>query len=73
MMNWDEARTELDDGKKARFDGMAINEYIVKMTYTDSGEESSDYVVIGTDDAPRSWRDTDREEGMLSEEWSVVS
>lgn len=42
MMNWDEARTELDDGKKARFDGMAINEYIVKMTYTDSGEESSD-------------------------------
>ncbi|EMI2432263.1 hypothetical protein [Klebsiella oxytoca] len=73
MMNWDEARTELDDGKKARFDGMAINEYIVKMTYTDSGEESSDYVVIGTDDAPRFWRDTDREEGMLSEEWSVVS
>ena len=72
-MNWDEARTELDDGKKARFDGMAINEYIVKMTYTDSGEESSDYVVIGTDDAPRFWRDTDREEGMLSEEWSVVS
>ncbi|CAM7806385.1 hypothetical protein [Klebsiella quasipneumoniae] len=73
MMNWDEARTELDDGKKARFDGMAINEYIVKMTYTDSGEESSDYVVIGTDDAPRFWRDTEREEGMLSEAWSVVS
>lgn len=73
MMNWDEARTELDGGKKARFDGMAINEYIVKMTYTDSGEKSSDYVVIGTDDAPRFWRDTDREEGMLSEEWSVVS
>lgn len=73
MMNWDEARTELDDGKKARFDGMAINEYIVKMTYTDSGEESSDYVVIGTDDAPRFWRDAEREVGMLSEEWSVVS
>lgn len=72
-MNWDEARTELDDGKKARFDGMAINEYIVKMTYTDSGEESSDYVVIGTDDAPRFWRDTEREDGMLSEAWSVVS
>lgn len=73
MMNWDEVRTELDDGKKARFDGMAINEYIVKMTYTDSGEESSDYVVIGTDDAPRFWRDTEREDGMLSEAWSVVS
>ncbi|HFP9210918.1 hypothetical protein [Klebsiella quasipneumoniae] len=73
MMNWEEAKAALNDGKKARFDGMAINEYIVKMTYTDSGEESSDYVVIGTDDAPRFWRDTEREEGMLSEAWSVVS
>lgn len=72
-MNWEEAKAALNDGKKARFDGMAINEYIVKMTYTDSGEESSDYVVIGTDDAPRFWRDTEREEGMLSEAWSVVS
>ncbi|HBX5321979.1 hypothetical protein [Klebsiella pneumoniae] len=72
MMNWEEAKAALNDGKKARFDGMAINEYIVKMTYTDSGEESSDYVVIGTDDAPRFWRDTEREEGMLSEAWSVV-
>ncbi|HDK6850380.1 hypothetical protein KFA93_05240 [Klebsiella pneumoniae] len=73
MMNWDEARTELDNGKKARFDGMTINEYIVKMTYTDSGGESSDYVVIGTDDSPRFWRDAEREEGMLSKAWSVVS
>ncbi|MFW4186670.1 hypothetical protein [Klebsiella quasipneumoniae] len=73
MMNWDEARTELDNGKKARFDGMTINEHIVKMAYTDSGEESSDYVVIGTDDAPRFWRDAEREEGVSSEAWSVVS
>ncbi|HCI6929355.1 TPA: hypothetical protein NPP98_000192 [Klebsiella quasipneumoniae subsp. quasipneumoniae] len=73
MMNWEEAKAALNDGKKARFDGMAINEYIVKMTYTDSGEESSDYVVIGTDDAPRFWRDAEREEGVSSEAWSVVS
>lgn len=73
MMNWEEAKAALNDGKKARFDGMAINEYIVKMTYTDSGEESSDYVVIGTDDAPRFWRDAEREVGMSSEAWSVVS
>lgn len=36
-------------------------------------EESSDYVVIGTDDAPRFWRDVEREEGMSSESWSVVN
>lgn len=72
-MNWEEAKAALNDGKKARFDGMAINEYIVKMTYTDSGEESSDYVVIGTDDAPRFWRDAEREVGMSSEAWSVVN
>ena len=73
MMNWEEAKSELDDGKKARYEGMAINEHIVKMTYTDSDEESSDYVVIGTDDAPRFWRDAEREEGKTSEAWSIVS
>ena len=57
MMNWEEAKAALDDGEKAHYEGMAINEHIVKMTYTDSGEESSDYVVIGTDKATRYWRD----------------
>lgn len=70
-MNWEEAKAALDNGGKARYEGMAINEYIVKVTYTDSGEESSDYVVIGTDDAPRFWRDAEREEGMTSEAWEV--
>lgn len=73
MMNWEEAKAALDNGEKARYEGLAINEHIVKMTYTDSGEESSDYVVIGTDNAPRFWRDAEREEGKTSEAWSVVS
>ena len=73
MMNWEEAKAELDDGKKARYEGMTINEYVVKTSYTDSGKESSDYVVIGTDDAPRFWRDAEREQGVSSEAWSVVS
>lgn len=73
MMNWEEAKAALDDGEKTRYEGVAINEHIVKMTYTDSGEKSSDYVVIGTDDAPRFWRDTEREVGMSSESWSAVS
>lgn len=73
MMNWEEAKAVLDNGEKARYEGMVSSEYIVKVTYTDSGEESSDYVVIGTDNAPRFWRDTEREEGVTSEAWSVVS
>lgn len=47
-------------------------EYVVKMTYTDDGIESSSYVVVESDDLPRFWRDAEREAGEASESWSLV-
>ncbi|HGF9808157.1 TPA: hypothetical protein ACJEWJ_005874, partial [Klebsiella quasipneumoniae] len=70
MMNWNNAKAELDSGEKARFNGMQEGEYVVKMSYTDSDIESYSYVVVGADSLPRFWRDAEREEGMSSEEWS---
>ena len=72
MMNWNSVKVELDSGKKARFNGMQAGEYVVKMTYTDNGTESSSYVVVGVDGLPRFWRDAEREAGEASESWELV-
>ncbi|HBR1008116.1 hypothetical protein RAF48_15805 [Klebsiella pneumoniae] len=73
MMNWDNAKAELDSGKKARFKDMREGAYVVKMTYTDDGIESYSYVIVESDDLPRFWRDAEREEGESSESWVIIS